>query len=487
MAVGVAWMVLVRLAARLLGLISTVILARLLIPEDFGLVAMAMSVIAVLELLGYFSFDAMLIQKQQATRADYDTAWTLNVLFGTIAALILLVVAYPAAAFYSEPRLTPIMLALAIKTLVGGFQNIGTVDFRKHLQFDREFLFTFLPRLAGFVLTIVAAWVLRSYWALIMGMVLNRMATVALSYYMHPFRPRFSLASSRELFNFSKWLFVVNAFDLLWLRSADFIIGRFSGARALGLFAISYEVSNLPTTELSQPINRAVFPGYAKMATDFAALRQGYLNVLMLIALLALPAGFGIAAVSEQLVAVMLGAKWHDAAPLIALLAIYGATNAMLTNTGTVFIALGRPEYLAYVSVVRAGVLVPALVLVVPESGALGAAWTYLVVALVFMPLIFGMLFRLIQLPIGRFVRDLWRPVAATALMFGAVHLYLQGSDPTTGLLEPLQQLISAVALGVAVYGTAIALLWLAAGRPDGGEQFMLNRLISIYQGATRK
>src|SRR5215207_6316120 len=136
-AVGAAWMVLAKLLERGLGLISSLILVRLLAPSDFGIVAMAMSLIALLELFSSIGLDTVLIQRRDATRSHFDTAWTLNQLTSAAVALLLLAVALPAAAFYREPRLVPVIAVFAFAAAIQGFENIGVVSFRKDLQFDR--------------------------------------------------------------------------------------------------------------------------------------------------------------------------------------------------------------------------------------------------------------------------------------------------------------------------------------------------------------
>src|SRR5215510_14071866 len=121
MAKGAAWMVSFKLLDRALGLLSTLILARLLVPADFGLVAMATSIIAALALLGAFSFDVSLIQNPDTQRRHFDTAWTFNVFFGLFCGVLLALLAYPAAAFYREPRLESVMYVLALAMALLGF------------------------------------------------------------------------------------------------------------------------------------------------------------------------------------------------------------------------------------------------------------------------------------------------------------------------------------------------------------------------------
>ncbi len=338
-------MVLARILDRTIGLASTVILARLLVPADFGLVAMATALLALLELLGMFGVDMALIQNATATRRHFDTAWTFNVILGLVIAIALLALAVPAAHFYNEPRLQPIIICLAAAAVLQGFENIGVVAFRKELRFDKEFKLLLSKKLAMFMVTIPLAFLLRNYWALVAGTVVGRVVSVALTYWLQEYRPRFSLAARGELFQFGKWMMISGVLNFTSNRAADFLIGKLSGPRALGLFSLSYEISNLPTSDLIAPINRAIFPGYAQKAVDLGALRRMYLEVIGLIALLAVPAGVGIAAVAELMVPVVLGPKWVDAVPAMTALSFYGVLLALKSNNHYVYLALGRPRY----------------------------------------------------------------------------------------------------------------------------------------------
>lgn len=139
--VGVIWMVILKVTIRGMALISLTILARLLSPEDFGVVAMAMFVYAILDSIAWFGFDTALIQNQKAKASHYNTAFTFNVIFYSSVALLLVVLAQPAAAYYREPRVEHILYVMAIGAFVFGFENIGVVDFRKHMNYEKDFQF----------------------------------------------------------------------------------------------------------------------------------------------------------------------------------------------------------------------------------------------------------------------------------------------------------------------------------------------------------
>ncbi len=481
---GVAWMILFKLAARSLSFVSTLILVRLLAPEDFGLVAMAMVFIAIMDTISWFSFDVVLIQNQSASRDDYDTAWTFNVLFKTVAALVLLVIAFPAAAYYDEPRVTLLIAILGGAQFVSGFENIGIVNFRKRMEFDKEFRFMFLCKLIGFLVTVPLAFLLRNYWALIAGQVASKVVAVILSYTMDSYRPRFCLRSSRGLFNFSKWLMIGNICGSIRLHATELIIGRLSGARALGLFTVSHELSNTPTTELIAPINRAVFPAYARIADNLASLRSGYLKVISVIALIALPAALGIAATAPLLVPVALGEQWLAAIPLFIVLAFNGALIAMQTNIGSVFLALGRPKVLAGLQAANLVVVVASVIPATHRAGINGAALAFLASTLLLTPLTFALLFNAIKLKLKDYLAVIWRPVVcALAMYFGVSALSAVLLDNTNGVAT-LTSLLAAIVAGVGLYTALVSVMWWLSGRPDGAESYLLETVTARLRRA---
>ena len=477
MAKGAVWMVLFKLAERSIGLVSTIILARLLVPADFGLVALAMAMIAVLEILGAFSFDVVLIQNQQAERSHYDTAWTFNILSGGLSAVGVLLLAHPVAVFYNDMRLEWVMFALAFAPLVSGFENIGVVAFRKDMEFHKEFKFLITKKLVAFVVTMTIAFTFRNYWALIAGTVASRTIGVMLSYALHPYRPRFSLARRHDLFHFSKWLFINNVIMFTNNRASDFIVGKIAGPHDLGLFSVAYEVSNLPTTELTAPINRAVFPGYAKMGGDKAALRAGYLSVLGLIALITIPIGLGIMATADVFVPLVLGEKWLSTAALMQMLTLFGLSQALQNNIGSVYFALGQARTQTTLAFAYSVVLIPALIVGASWGGSMGAATALVVCGVAMFPINLFIVSRMLELHLSDFVKTIWRAIIAGMVMLAAVlfvHSFFGGS---ARLFNLFLELLLLVLVGAVVYCGVVFVLWRGSSSPDGAEKVMLRQL----------
>jgi O-antigen/teichoic acid export membrane protein len=479
MAKGAAWMVLFKLLERTVGLVSTLVLARLLVPEDFGVVAMATSVIALVDIINGFSFDIALIQKQDTEERHYHTAWTLNLLTQTAMALAMIALAEPVAAFYREPRVAPVLYALAIGVFLLGFENIGTVAFRKELQLRRDFNFLLAKKVVAASVGIAAAIAFRSYWALVIGMVTSRFVGVVLSYVVHPFRPRLSLNGARDLMKFSGGLFVYYLVYAVVSRVPDFIIGRAAGPASLGAYNIGAEFANLPTTELLMPIHRAVMPGYAKMSGDREALHLGFTSVFAISALAFVPATVGIAAIAEPLVHTLLGAKWTAVIPAIPILAFAGLLSAFQSNAGYVFMAAGKNAVATRFLAIQLAVLVPAMLVGVRWDGLVGAAWAALTAAAAVLPAAYLAINRELGVTLREYGRALWRPAAASIAMFVVLGLWQRQLDAMGLGNAYLLWLLTSVALGALVYIALLMALWWLAGRPVGPESAVLSTIVA--------
>ncbi|MGD9834165.1 MAG: lipopolysaccharide biosynthesis protein [Piscinibacter sp.] len=476
---GAAWMVLFRLLDRSIGIVSTAVLARLLLPEDFGLVAMAMSVIAVIELASSFSFEIALIQKSDPTREHFDTAWTLNILVGAAGALATALLAWPAATFYGDERVVPVMLAIGGAWLLAGFENTGTANFRRAMNFSAEFRLMATKRMVSFAVTMVAALLLQSYWALIIGTATNRAMGVVLSYTMQPFRPRLSLSRSRELFSFSGWLIANNLAGVVLGKVPHFAVGKLFGAQALGAYTIGAEIAHLAYTELVAPINRATFAGYARMKDDRPAFRSTCLDATAAILLIVLPVSSGVALLAAPVVRILLGAQWGAAVPIIQVLAFAGVVSAITSNNVAAYLALGRPHLATSILVSRLIMLLCAMLALAGVHGMLGVALAELIAAAGSLLVSLPILLRTLELPTRDYLRALWRPLTATAVMAATLAFIMQLLPAPDDVPRALLMLAVTVPAGALVYPLAVALAWWASGRPESVERLIWARFIS--------
>ena len=471
MAAGTVWVVAMRFAIRALGVISTIILARLLVPADYGLIALSMSLVAAADILGAFSFELWLIRHRDTTPDHYNTVWTLSLIRGALTAAILWAFATPFASFFEEPRLALIVQVVALGLFVRSAQNVGVVDFQRDMRFDRDFRLNASIKFGAFVVTVGLGFLLRNYWALVAGIVASDVLTVALSYAMHPFRPRPTLRHWREAFTFSRWLLAGNIASFVYQRADTFILGKVAGSQVLGVYNVAREIANLATSELVAPIRRVMLPGFASLQEDVSALRHAFLDGFGVILLIGMPIAVGLSLVADPLIRVLLGDRWLDAIPLMQVLVLYGVSSVAMANQWPVLVALGRQRAAVLLVFASLVILLPAFYYgstaygIVGAGAALGVVGTLLFAAgLVTVRRIIGFAWRDV-------LRRTGRTVAATLVMAATV---LGAMAPLAGNDAPaIVVLFAASALGAAVYAATLFALVRIFRVSDGPERML--------------
>jgi O-antigen/teichoic acid export membrane protein len=480
MAKGALWSVLMRVAVRSIGLVSMIVLARLLVPADFGLVVLATMLVAFLELFSELQLWTFLIVGRDVDRSYYDTAWTLSLLRGGLTAIALVIFAPFAADFFAEPRLEQVVYALALVCILDGLANIGVVDFYKSLTFERDFRLLVGTRLISFAVTVLAALLLRNYWALVIGKLSGSLALLVLSYTMHPYRPRFSLARTREIVRFSKWLLANNLLDYAQRRSYAFVIGKILDATSLGLYSLAREVSALATTELAVPIRRVLLPGFSALADDPAAMRRAFLDGLSIIVMLTLPLTVGIALVADPLVRVVMGPNWLEAIPVMQVLAVAGIARVCSANSDAYLLTLELPHLTTVLACFGAVVGVLSMLWATSVWGLTGAAWAASVTAVSQMVLNYAIVWRATSISPKAVGAVIWRSVGACVAMSAAVLALLDQWPRTNASLGPLWELCSASLVGAGTYIATHLGLWRLCGAPPSAERHAL-RLVSTF------
>ena len=485
---GTLFTVAMRWTDRLIGFVSTVVLARLLLPKDFGIIAMASLVISLVDLLLDLSVRATLIQNHAATQAHFDTAWTLGLLQAALVALVLLLAAPYAADYFHEPRVAGVVRVLALGMAISGCENMGVVCFQKEMQFGRDYALLFYRRFVGFVVTLLAAIMLRSYWALVIGAVAGRFTGVLCSYAMHPMRPRPSLACWRDILGVSRWLLARTSACFFERQLHRALVGRNSSSTVMGAYTMASDLSTLPSTELLMPIERVLFPAFVKVRHRPQELKRVFLLAQGVQCLVAMPPSAGLALVAPNLVPLMLGPQWSMAVPLVQILSLAYLASAMLSSSTCLFITLERVKALALFIWAQVGLFALLAYGLYVQAQALQVAWLRLAVSLVSDLALAGLLLRVFEpLRLPELLAGVLRPVLATAAM--AAGLWLLDWYLARAAIAPGSALLlgAKVAAGAALYAGSILLLWQAAGRPEGAEAYLLAQFKTLGRSLWKK
>ncbi|MBI4722294.1 MAG: lipopolysaccharide biosynthesis protein [Candidatus Stahlbacteria bacterium] len=345
---GGIWVFGLNLTVRGLGLIRTIILARLLIPLDFGLVGIATIAISALEVFTATGFSTALIQKK-GTATDYlDTVWCIEIIRSIGLAIILLFLAPIIAGFFENTKAVPVLRVMAITMGISAFRNIGIIYFDKEFQFNKQFVYNLGTEIASLSISIYLAFILRNVWAIIYGTLAGTIAKIILSYILHPYRPKlkFEVDKAKELFSFGKWILGSGIIIFLMFHGDDAFVGKFLGTAALGFYTMAYTISNLPATEITGVISRVTFPAYSKLQNDIPKLREGYIKVLQLTAFLSFPLSGGIFILAPDFTKIFLGDKWMPMVPAMQVLTLFGMIRAIGAATAQLFQGVGQPKTL---------------------------------------------------------------------------------------------------------------------------------------------
>lgn len=476
-AIGAAWMVLLRTAFRALGLVSSLILVRLLSPQDFGIVALATVAFSTLDLATEFSIGLALVKMRNPERRHYDTAQTLMVLRGFLIGALMALLAHPLAAFLDEPRIVPVIYVLTVWPVLQGFENVALIDFQRDFQYGKIFRFQLIGKLVGFCVVIPLAYWTRSYWSIAIGAFAARFVTVPLSYAIHPYRPRPSLQALNELFSFSKWLLITNMLSMINDYLMVFLLGRIGGAASVGLYQVAGEVAALPASEVATPVRRVAYVGYAKVHDDTDKLRAQFLSGISLLLMMIVPASVGIAAAGELVTYVGLGSQWTAAVPIVRMCALYTLIDAIGQFTHNVYIVKDRQALYVRVMAVNIASRVAITVAAGLYGGMLWAVGALLATSVVNAAQWFAQLAPILQFRLRDLVAGTWRTIVAALAMTVLVRAELTWwpAAPGTAIL-PLQALVVCGSGALLHVGVQVS-LWLLAGRPDGPERQCLDRL----------
>jgi PST family polysaccharide transporter len=474
---GAAWMGLARVLVNVIGFASTVILARFLLPEDFGLVAITEAVALVVMAITELSLAQALVQHRDPGEDHYHTAWTLNVARSLVLGALLMLIALPAATAYGDPRIVPLMGVIALATAIGGFENPRLVTFQRRMVFWQEFVLTFGTKLVGFVVAVSLAIAFRSYWALVLGSFASQASRVVLSYLLIRYRPRLRLTQIRELLSFSVWLTVSRGVRTINLRSDAMALGFFVGPQVLGHYAMGNRLAYLPVAESLSPLRQILFPAFARMQGDIHRLRAAYLRAEGLICIIGVPIAAGFATVAEPVVLLLIGAKWAPAIPVVQTVAAISILS-LLESSEPLAMAMGRTKAIAARDIRVAALRVPlmalglAVGLAMPVGPVMGVVYGRALSTMINMWLNARLVRELIGLDLLAQLMPVVRPLTAAAIMVLAL---LGCSDnwavePAGGLREYVE-LGLAIAGGGMLYVLALALVWFVSGRASGPEQ----------------
>lgn len=472
---GAAWMVGFRMCSRLLGVASTLVLARLLDTTDFGIVAIAFTISAAFDSVSNVGVVENLIRQKEVGRDLLDTGFTIQVIKGLICGVLVAAAAPLASQWYADPRLQNVMYVLGGAFALSGFENVGIIFFRRELRFDREFVLSSLERVSMFVVTLTAALLLRNYWALVLGVAAAKLVRLIATYAIHPYRPRLGMRAWHELAGFSFWMWLSSLAYIVWRRADPLVVGAAVSKAELGVFVVALDIALLPTTEILDALNAVLFAQFAAERNAGGDPRTTAFKLAITLVAIMAPIALVLSAASTEVVGVLLGAKWSAASPMVAILAFSSMLAPFSLTASIVLTSMGRIK--ANFSVVTLASLVKVAVLAVAaQTGSLQVIALAALGVLSIESSLFILMIRHHGSPLRGVVGPLSRLVPSLSL--SAAAMMASGLAWAGDVMLPITDcLLRGAALGVigaGVYAGVLFFLWYAVGRPDGPERQIL-------------
>ncbi|MEM6602598.1 MAG: oligosaccharide flippase family protein [Pseudomonadota bacterium] len=460
---GSLWASGARWCIKIIGLISTLIIVRIIIPEDFGIIMKAILVSGPITIAAQIGFFETLLKIKKPEKYDYDTAFTLNIIFGGTLALLLFVSAPLWAKLLYQPEITYVLQILSIKPLFAGFFSPRYREFQRDFNYSSDFLLQVLSKIISVTAIILATLYYKNYLGPIVGQTLGACCYTFISYIFLPYRPALCLKSKAFFLSFSLPNIRAGLADYVLQNLDRMLLARYISTSILGLYNIAYELAEQFTTEIIYPLARSFFPVFAELENDKEALRKTYLSSMTFLIPLCIAIGFGLSLVAEKFILVYAGENWRESAIFLKLLSLSAAAQAFCLVNGSVLGAIGHMKKRAHLTVSHA---ILSAVFMLPF--ALNAD----IMAVLYVKICFGLLFVILNLYVTTYVMQiatkellliLIRPVLASIVMVITVtHL-----PDYTAFFD----LISHTLIGATSFIVSTMIIWYLMKQPEGAEK----------------
>lgn len=351
---GISWAGSFRIVTRAVSFLRTAILARLLLPVDFGFFSIASLVLAISELITETGINIILVQKKEEIDKYIDTAWVISIMRGVLIGLVILLTAPFVSSFFSMPQAYTLLIWIAAVPVVRGFINPSVVKLLKDLHFQKEFYYKTSIFLVESAVSILFAIILKSPIALVYGLLAGAVFEVTISFVLLSPRPRFNIKKRYmyEIFSHGKWLTANGVINYLYQNLDNIVIGKMLGAATLGIYDVAYKISLLPLTEVADVVGRTAFPVMVKINDDVNRLRRAYYKSLLLISIVSFMITLLILVFPSQIIQILLGDQWISAVGILQLLAVFGLLRAILLSLTHPFYARQKQMHMTIIGAV---------------------------------------------------------------------------------------------------------------------------------------
>jgi O-antigen/teichoic acid export membrane protein len=426
-----------------INMISAVVLARLLTPQDYGLIAMVAVFTNFTSLFRNLGLSAATTQRAEINHQQISTLFWINIAFSVLTMLVTAACAPLIAAFYGEPRLTWVTLGIVIGFIFSGLTVQHEALLKRQMRFTALGTIDVLSMLIGFLTGVMMAWYGAGYWALVGGQLALGASYAAGIWIACDWRPSLPTKNSgvRSMIAFGSNLTGYNFLNYFSRNTDNLLIGRLWGSQQLGLYSRAYQLLLLPLDQVCSPLDGVAVTALSKLVDTPVRYARAYLRILEKLAMLTMPGVALMIATSDWLVRVMLGPKWADTGRIFAVLGIVGLLEPISLSVGWLLISQGRTRRILHWGIIDSVLSLVSIVAGLPW-GALGVAVSYSLAGFFLRkPLLFWFASRSGPVRLADFYRTIFPSICAAFFVLAALFGFRQWADgikPFAGLLASL-------------------------------------------------
>lgn len=441
---------------KIVNFIISIVLARILEPSDFGLIALALIIVNFFDMFRQFGVGSALIYKREDIESAANTAFFIFPLLAFIFYAVSYAIAPIAADFFRDEQVEILIKVLSLTSVIWSFGSLPSALITKNLEFKKLMIPQILPKLGYGTVAIGMALNGFGVWSIVAGRFVLELLSVIALWKVINWRPlyKFDKKEAFELINYgthvtmaSSIVFLISVVDVTF-------IGRILGSESLGYYSIALSVTNMLTTQVSSIIGQVMFPVYSKIQDDKNALGQAYFKTINYLSLVTVPATFGIAITAWDFISVVYGNKWLPVVPALQVLCFYGMNRSILSTTENLYLAAGKPEIRTKLNLFQLILMFVFLYPLTMRYGILGASIAVMLPSTLIVFLTFREAGKVIEKDFSYIARSFVPSIKGSLIIIVAIYTwhYMSAS------FSPVFRLAFSIILGSSIY---VSYLWL--------------------------